>query len=76
MTSSSSGSIVRWSCWSSEKQSGGDRPNGSARQDYETIHIGKAYDIDLHTTDDLDDNVEALLAAWRSGGRASSFRRD
>ncbi|MFI5410581.1 chloramphenicol phosphotransferase CPT family protein [Kaistia sp. UC242_56] len=54
----------------------GDRPIGSARQDYETIHIGKAYDIELNTTEDLDGNVEALLAAWRSGGRCSSLRRD
>lgn len=53
----------------------GDRPIGSARQDYETIHVGKDYDIELSGTDGIDANVEALLTSWRSRHRASSFVR-
>ena len=51
----------------------GDRPIGSARQDYETIHVGKAYDIELSSTDGVDANIDKLLAGWRSSKRASSF---
>lgn len=52
----------------------GDRPIGSARQDFETIHAGKTYDLELHSTDGVEENVEALLAGWRGTRRASSFR--
>lgn len=50
-----------------------DRPLGSARQDFETIHVGKRYDIELDTRDGTDANVEKVLAAWRNSTRASSF---
>jgi chloramphenicol 3-O phosphotransferase len=53
----------------------GDRPVGSARQDFETIHVDKVYDIELDATDGTESNVEKLLASWRSGLRASSFTR-
>lgn len=53
----------------------GDRPLGSAQRDFETIHIGKRYDIELDATEDIEANVARLLAAWRSGRRASSFAR-
>ncbi|WP_256437675.1 chloramphenicol phosphotransferase CPT family protein [Bradyrhizobium sp. CCBAU 53421] len=52
----------------------GDRPAGSARRDYETIHAGKVYDLELDTGEGIDANVERLLAAWRTGARSSSFR--
>jgi chloramphenicol 3-O phosphotransferase len=51
----------------------GDRPLGSAQQDFEQIHIGKLYDLDLQSTDGTEANVEKILAAWRRPGRASSF---
>ncbi|HEY9212596.1 MAG TPA: chloramphenicol phosphotransferase [Ancylobacter sp.] len=51
----------------------GDRPLGSAKRDFETIHRGKFYDIELNTGDPLDDNVERILTAWRSKNRSSSF---
>ncbi|WP_026783405.1 chloramphenicol phosphotransferase CPT family protein [Pleomorphomonas koreensis] len=51
----------------------GDRPPGSARQDYETIHLGKTYDLDIDTINGVDANVDRVLAAWRSGSRSSSF---
>jgi chloramphenicol 3-O phosphotransferase len=53
----------------------GDRPIGSARQDYETIHIGKTYDIELQSLDGAEVNSERLLRTWRSGTRSSSFIR-
>jgi len=51
----------------------GDRPVGSAKRDYETIHVGKTYDIELDSTNGADANVEMLLSVWRSGRRFSSF---
>ncbi|WP_427148019.1 chloramphenicol phosphotransferase CPT family protein [Rhizobium leguminosarum] len=51
----------------------GDRPMGSALQDYETIHIGKVYDLELQSTDGADANADKLLRVWRSGSRVSSF---
>ena len=52
----------------------GDRPAGSAKRDYETIHLGKTYDLELHTLDGTEANVEKLLGSWRSGLRSSSFQ--
>lgn len=54
----------------------GDRPIGSARKDFETIHLGKLYDLDLHDQDGVGHDVARLLAAWRSGRRRSSFHPD
>ncbi|APO75632.1 chloramphenicol phosphotransferase-like protein [Rhizobium etli 8C-3] len=51
----------------------GDRTVGSAKRDFETIHIGKTYDVELQSTDGADANVETLLLAWRSGSRVSNF---
>jgi len=51
----------------------GDRPAGSARRDFETIHEGKRYDLALESGDGVEANVDRVLAAWRSGRRASSF---
>jgi chloramphenicol 3-O phosphotransferase len=50
-----------------------DRPAGSAKRDFETVHIGKLYDLELDSTDGAKVNVEKLLAAWRSPERSSSF---
>jgi chloramphenicol 3-O phosphotransferase len=51
----------------------GDRPLGSAKQDYETIHLDKIYDLELDSTNDPKINVTKLLTAWRSNRRYSSF---
>lgn len=51
-----------------------DRSIGSAKHDFETIHVGKFYDLELNSDDGLDANVDQLLAAWRSVERASSFQ--
>lgn len=53
----------------------GDRPMGSAKKDFETIHVGKRYDIELQSEDGADANVERLLTAWRNSIRSSSFAK-
>jgi chloramphenicol 3-O phosphotransferase len=54
----------------------GDRPVGSAKRDFETVHIGKHYDLELDSADGVEANVERLLAAWRSTERSSNFHRN
>lgn len=51
----------------------GDRPIGSAQTDFEAIHIGKIYDLELDTTEGTQVNVERILTHWREGPRVSSF---
>ncbi len=51
----------------------GDRPVGSARKDFETIHTDRRYDLELQSEDGLDTNIQRLLDAWRSGARVSEF---
>ncbi|MBO9133575.1 AAA family ATPase [Rhizobium sp. B230/85] len=53
----------------------GDRPVGSAKKDFETIHAGKTYDIELQCDDGVDRNVEKLLDAWRTESRSSNFAK-
>jgi chloramphenicol 3-O phosphotransferase len=53
----------------------GDRPIGSAQRDYETIHIGKVYDLQLDATDGTQINVQRVLDCWRGDRRASSFSK-
>lgn len=53
----------------------GDRPLGSAKQDFETIHVGKTYDLELQSLDGPEINVSRIIDAWRQGGgRSSNFR--
>lgn len=51
----------------------GDRPIGSAAQDFATIHQGRRYDLELHSAAGVQANAETLLAAWRGGRRVSEF---
>ncbi|MGL5114678.1 MAG: phosphotransferase-like protein [Beijerinckiaceae bacterium] len=51
----------------------GDRPIGSAQADFQTVHIGKAYDIEVRSEDELDYNVDKILNGWRNNLRTSSF---
>ena len=53
----------------------GDRRTGEARQDDATVHAFCTYDIEIDSTRSVDDNVEAVLAAWRSRTRPSAFDR-
>ncbi|WP_293573479.1 AAA family ATPase [Phaeobacter sp.] len=52
----------------------GDRPLGSAKQDYQTVHAGRCYDLEIDNSGDrLSQNVDDILHAWRSGTRVSEF---
>ncbi|MEL6520440.1 MAG: AAA family ATPase [Pseudomonadota bacterium] len=53
----------------------GDRPVGSAQQDFETIHRGRRYDLELQSEDGPDANVDKILTAWRGGVRLSEFQQ-
>ncbi|MGR3436581.1 MAG: chloramphenicol phosphotransferase CPT family protein [Shimia sp.] len=54
----------------------GDRPLGSARRDFETIHVGLRYDLELDTRDGVEANVRRVLSAWSDGTRRSDFAPD
>lgn len=51
----------------------GNRPVGSAEQDYSTIHRGRVYDFEVDGSGDVQDNVDAVLAAWRDRLQPSIF---
>ncbi|HEV7345592.1 MAG TPA: AAA family ATPase [Devosia sp.] len=51
----------------------GDRPPGSAEQDFRTIHVGRNYDLELETLDGCEANVAAILAGWRDDRPRSRF---
>lgn len=55
------------------EQARGDRPIGSARKDFGTIHQGLRYDLELHSSDGVDHNVARIIEQWRSAPRNSSF---
>jgi chloramphenicol 3-O phosphotransferase len=42
----------------------GDRPVGSAASDYEAIHRGLRYDLEIDAESDLDANVRLVLSTW------------
>lgn len=51
----------------------GDRPKGSAAQDFATIHNGFTYDLTLSGTDDAGQNAQLLLARWQRFTGPSAF---
>jgi chloramphenicol 3-O phosphotransferase len=53
----------------------GDRPAGSAAQDFERIHRGKTYDLALDGTKAVEQNVETLLIAWRARHSPLAFEQ-
>lgn len=53
----------------------GDRPLGSAEQDFHTIHQGMEYDFEVHTDSDAQGNVERVIAAWEKRAGESFFAR-
>ncbi|KKC34838.1 chloramphenicol phosphotransferase CPT family protein [Devosia psychrophila] len=53
----------------------GDRPVGSAEQDYRTIHLGKSYDFEVYGDGDAELNIGAILQAWGARSGASAFSR-
>lgn len=57
------------------EQARGDRPIGSAAQDFATIHVGREYDFEVHAEQMAEDNVAAILEAWQARAGESVFRR-
>ncbi|WP_224826780.1 chloramphenicol phosphotransferase CPT family protein [Cognatishimia sp. MH4019] len=55
------------------EQARGDRPVGSAEQDYYTVHFGRVYDIEVNGQASVEENAQAILECWRSGFRQSEF---
>lgn len=53
----------------------GDRPAGSAEQDFCTIHRGRTYDFEVQGEGDAAENVGSILAAWENRSPMSVFRR-
>jgi len=51
----------------------GNRRPGEARQDYGVIHTFGVYDFEMDSTEPLDRNVTAFLAAWKARKRPSAF---
>lgn len=53
----------------------GDRPIGSAAQDFDRIHVGKRYDFEVHSEMELADIVDNVLRAWRARRAPLVFAR-
>jgi len=53
----------------------GDRPIGSAAQDFHTVHRGRRYDLEIDAQADPSENARTILRRWRSGVRLSEFAR-
>jgi chloramphenicol 3-O phosphotransferase len=51
----------------------GDRRRGEARQDFETVHRIPAYDLELNSEEPLEENVKALIQAWKERKRPSAL---
>ena len=51
----------------------GDRPVGDAERDFNAVHRGLRYDFEVSSERDVNDNVEALLSAWRARSRSAFF---
>ena len=51
----------------------GDRPPGSAEQDFRTIHRGLEYDFEVDSELAADENVERVIAAWTARRSPSVF---
>lgn len=53
----------------------GDRPVGSALQDYHTIHAHRRYDLELQSLDPIGRNVQTLISAWKGRTGPSVFEQ-
>lgn len=51
----------------------GDRPVGSAEQDFHTIHVGRRYDLEVQSLDGVEENVRRVLSGWREERGRSRF---
>jgi chloramphenicol 3-O phosphotransferase len=55
------------------EQARGDRPVGSAEQDFHTVHSGRVYDMEVNGQGNAEENAQIILECWRSGIRQSEF---
>jgi chloramphenicol 3-O phosphotransferase len=53
----------------------GDRPLGDAARDYALVHAHCRYDIEVDSTHALEDNVRAIIKAWRVRAVPGAHRR-
>jgi len=51
----------------------GDRPAGSAEQDFHTIHKGMHYDFEVQSEAGAEDTVDRVIAAWKVRVGPSAF---
>jgi chloramphenicol 3-O phosphotransferase len=51
----------------------GDRPIGDAERDFHTVHRGLTYDFEVSSDRPAEENVKALLTAWRHRSRSAFF---
>ena len=51
----------------------GNRRTGEARADFEIVHTFGSYDLELSSEDPLEDNIAALITAWKNRSRPSAF---
>ncbi len=55
------------------EQARGDRRIGEARADFHNAHVSCAYDLDVDSTQAVEANVQAVIAAWNRRQRPSAF---
>lgn len=53
----------------------GDRRIGEARNDFAVIHTFGIYDMEIDSTNPLEQNVETVIASWKNRKRPSAFER-
>ncbi len=53
-----------------------DRPIGSAARDFQTVHAGRVYDVEVDGMQDVQQNAQFILEQWRSGRRVSEFAHE
>ena len=53
----------------------GNRKIGEARADFETAHTFGIYDFEVRSSMPLDENVDAVVAAWKARQRPSAFEK-
>lgn len=57
------------------EQARGDRPTGSAAEDYATVHANRTYDLIVDGTTDGATNAQTVLDYWQADARISEFTR-
>lgn len=53
----------------------GDRREGEARGDFAIVHTFGTYDLEIDSTQPLEDNVDTVLRAWRARTPPGAFQK-